>query len=226
MNNRHTGTVSGFALILFLGVLSCFLYTCIDSDMPQKWFIALLVGCAMIVGIIDYAVEKYYDKRKQKNNMGRRETGNRTGGLLTRALLRKTLDSMSLKYKLAEDQRFVVKYQGETFLINADDDDAFIYILDGWWYDAPLDDIDNLSVLYKAINEHNIQSRLTKIAYTNDLEENKIEIHTLCGILWIDSIPNIEAYLQTIFDNIIQSHQLFFQMMEEERRKDFAKRQY
>lgn len=226
MNDDSTDLDGGCMVTIAFGVLAFMLYRCIDSDMPQRWWIAAIIAIAMIAGIVAlYVYGKKKNKRNKENKINIMETENRTEGLLTRALLQQTLAKLSLKYEFAEDQRFVVKYQGETLIINADDDDAFIQFFDPSWYDAPLNDIDNLAILYKAINEHNIQSSFTKIVYTIDKEDNEINLHTLCKTLWIDSIPNIEAYLQAILDSIMQSHLLFFKIMEEERRKDFARRQ-
>lgn len=227
MNDNYTETEvsTGCVLTIYLGILTFFLCMCVNSDMQQRWFVCAIIVIAMIIGIALYVYENNKNKRNKENKINIMETENRTEGLPTRALLQRTLAKLSLQYEFAEDQRFIVKYQGETLLINAEDDDAFIQFFDPSWYDAPLNDIDNLAILYKAINEHNIQSSFTKIVYTTDQEDNKINLHTLCKTLWIDSIPNIEAYLQAILDSIMQSHLLFFKIMEEERRKDFARRQ-
>ncbi|MDE5740782.1 MAG: hypothetical protein K2H92_10840 [Bacteroidaceae bacterium] len=143
-------------------------------------------------------------------------------GVSTRTLLQVALHKLNLHYEFDSDQNFVVRYQGEYFRIMADDDSKYLDIQDLFWYSAPLDDIDNLSILYKAVNECNIYN-MARMVYTYDRAENELNLHTLCKTLFMNQIPHPEAYLETLFENMLQIHHFFFHQMEKLRREEFGK---
>ena len=86
-----------------------------------------------------------------------------------------------------------------------------------------MDDIDNLALLHRAVNECNIRD-VNKIVYTYNKVEREIGLHVLRDILWLPQIPDSEQYLQTTFDTMLRSHQIFFRMMESLRKEEFAKK--
>lgn len=148
--------------------------------------------------------------------------GNNTSGVSTRTLLQLALHSLNLQYDFDSEQNFIVRYQGETFRIIAENEDVYLQIQDLRWYDAPLDDIDNLALLHRAVNECNIRD-VNKIVYTYNKEEREIGLHVLREILWLPQIPGSDQYLQTTFDTMLRSHHFFFRMMENLRREEFEK---
>lgn len=234
MNNDYDETdMDGCALTAYLATIGFFCYACMTIGGTAGSWIAVFLGLAMLLGVAIY-IRGRKKKRQEKKEKDKMEQYNRrqenikvaTTEIPTRILLQQTLAKLSLTYDFDEDQNFVVEYQGETLGIRADNDSKTIHIHDGWWYNAPLDDIDNLSILYKAINEHNISSNYTRIVYTTHQETQKVYLHTLCDILWKSSISDIDEYLQAIFSAVLYSHHLFYQKMEELRRKDFARRSY
>lgn len=143
-------------------------------------------------------------------------------GLSTRTLLQVALRKLNLQYEFDADQNFIVRYQGETFRLMAENENAFIHIQDLGWYGTSLADIDNLALLHRAVNECNIRD-VNRIVYTYDKIEKEISIHTLYDILWMPQIPDPDLYLQATFNNMLRSHHLFFRMMEELRKEEFAK---
>ena len=120
------------------------------------------------------------------------------------------------------DGEFHTVYQGEHFRILADNDKIWIQVQDLWWYEASLDDIDNLALLHRAVNECNIRDA-NKMVYTYNQEEHEVGIHTLRDLLWLPQIPGSDQYLQTTFDTMLRSHHFFFRMMENLRREEFEK---
>ena len=140
----------------------------------------------------------------------------------TRTSLMVALHKLNLQYDFDEDQHFVVIYQGERFRLIAENGHAWIHIQDCWWYQESLDDIDNLALLHRAVNECNIRD-VNKIVYTYNKEEREIGLHVLREILWLPQIPDLDQYLQTTFDTMLRSHHFFFRMMENLRREEFEK---
>lgn len=140
----------------------------------------------------------------------------------TRTSLMVALRKLNLQYEFDDNQNFIVTYQGEHFRILADNDKIWIQVQDLWWYEASLDDIDNLALLHRAVNECNMRDA-NKMVYTYNQEEHEVGIHTLRDLLWLPQIPNSEQYLQTTFDTMLRSHHFFFRMMEDLRREEFEK---
>lgn len=140
----------------------------------------------------------------------------------TRTSLMVALRKLNLQYEFDDDQNFLVTYQGERFRLIAENGHAWIHIQDCWWYQESLDDIDNLALLHRAVNECNIRD-VNKIVYTYNKEEREIGLHVLREILWLPQIPGSDQYLQTTFDTMLRSHHFFFRMMENLRREEFEK---
>ena len=139
----------------------------------------------------------------------------------TRELLFSVLHNLNLEYKLDQDEDIMFTYQGEHFEIWAQDESKFIEIRYLWWFDAPLDDIDNLSIIHKAVNECNIYGK-DRIVYSYQTDENTINLHTFSYFLWIPQIPEIEKYFTCMLEDAMKSQRLFFQTMEKIRREQYA----
>lgn len=140
----------------------------------------------------------------------------------TRSLLFSTLDKLNLNYELDDDGDINFKYHGESIQILADDDKKYIVIRDLWWYSAPLDDIDNLAILHRAVNECNIADVLNVITYSQDMNDHTINLHTFRGLHWIPEIPDVEQYFKTALDHILYMHHLFYEKMENIRREKYV----
>lgn len=139
----------------------------------------------------------------------------------TRTSLMVALRKLNAQFEFDNDQHFKVTYQGEYFRIIAENDSFWIHIQDCWWYEAPLDDIDNLALLHRAVNECNIRDA-NKMVYTYNKVEKEVWLHTLRHLLWIPQIPEPAQYLQSTFNSMLRSHQLFFGVMEEIRREEHS----
>ena len=139
----------------------------------------------------------------------------------TRELLFTVLRNLKLEYKSDPDEDIMFTYQGEHFEIWAQDESKFIEIRYLWWFDAPLDDIDNLSIIHKAVNECNIYGK-DRIVYNYLTDENTINLHTFSYFLWIPQIPEIEKYFKCMLEDAMKSQRLFFQTMEKIRREQYA----
>lgn len=93
-----------------------------------------------------------------------------------------------------ESERMFFTYQGEHFCAVASNNSLMVTIYDFSWGAVELDDLDEVSILRKGINEVNMYSPLN-LVYTIDTEHNRMVVHTKRQILLVPQIPNLENYL-------------------------------
>ena len=139
----------------------------------------------------------------------------------TRELLFDVLRKLNLDYKIDTDGDIQFTYHGEHFLIIAQDDAQYIQIRDLWWYEAPLEDIENLSILHRAVNLSNVNAS-NVFMYSNRKEDNTFNLHTLRSVLWIPEIPGLETYLIDILGDMLHAQRCFYQTLEDIRREEHA----
>lgn len=180
-----------------------------------------------IVSLLIWGIVKYVINRKEKKSMKTTKTDMEQMKITlpdstTRTSLMVTLRKLNLQYEFDKDQNIMVTYQGEVFRIIAENDSYWLHIQDCWWYQESLDDIDNLALLHRAVNECNIRD-VNRLVYTYNKIEREVGVHVLREILWMPQIPTPDQYLQTTFDTMLRSHHYFFRMMEDLRREEFEK---
>ena len=221
-SNMETIISMAFGYVIF--ALCIYWWYFDDTRVLYILFIPLLV--MFVWGVVDYMKNRkknnIQSEKKKMKKMEQKVEKVVEPQLTTRTLLQVTLHKLNLQYDFDDTQNFRVTYQGEHFRILADDENRWIQIQDCGWYEASLDDIDNLALLHRAVNECNIRDG-NRIVFTYNKIEKVILLHTLCDLLWIPQIPDIEIYLQTTFNSMLQSHQFFFQMMEKLRREEYEK---
>lgn len=139
----------------------------------------------------------------------------------SRLLLTSTLRKLNIEYELDRDNDFIITYHGEKILLVARDDDPMLHIKDYWWYSAPLDDIENLSIVHRAVNECNTRCYNT-LFYDYTKDDHEINVHSTRDILWIPQIPDIDKYLRETLDDLLKMHNYFFRWIEEIRREKHA----
>lgn len=168
---------------------------------------AILIFAAYFFGRVGYAIEN--DKKEksdyEKMNEAINEAVNKEDNQ-TRNLLLRTLKNIGCQYEVNSKDNIIFKYQGEEFLIEANNESAFIMIWDLWWSGLDLDSSD-VDKLKRAINETNLKSSLTTL-YSIDEEDNKIGLHSKCNVLFIAEIPNIELYLKANLESFFTMHQI------------------
>ena len=107
-----------------------------------------------------------------------------------------------------EPERINVAYQGERFIIDYSEQSKYISIYDVWWYNAPLNDIEQLSDIRKVVNACNFDNHTT-LVYTINTEENVIGIHSRQSMVFVPEIPNLKDYLSSQFVDSFRQHQNF-----------------
>ena len=140
----------------------------------------------------------------------------------TKATLEGIFKQMGLQYDCSQDERLVVTYQGEKFLIEVAKDGCHCRIWDFHWFTIPLDDLANFAMVRKAINECNVSGAATFFYGTNE-EEHEMYVHTKMEIPWIPLISDFRFHLQSIFNTLLAAHHQFFREMENLRQEEYTK---
>lgn len=137
--------------------------------------------------------------------------------LETKELLQQTLSRMRCQWETDPENEsdFIVRYQGETFLISTEQDSYWIIIIFWGWNTFNPDDIEYFARMRQAINEANLRFNIGSFYYIN--KEEKIGIlHSKIEILFFQQIPYIDLYLKRFFDQFIQAKMFVLNEMQKE----------
>ena len=99
-----------------------------------------------------------------------------------------------------EENRLDFKYQGEHFIIDATNESFFINIWDPGWYVVPLDDLEQMSNVRKAVNTINNYSGTT-IVYCIEEEEQKFVLHSKRQCILPKDLPNVKEHLSALLND-------------------------
>ena len=139
----------------------------------------------------------------------------------TRDLFLQTLTAIGCQYDIGEgeDDRIHFAFQGEHFLVDADNENSYLYIYDYSWGSVELYDIDDVSRLRKAINETNWRCSVTTV-YTIDETAKTMLVHSKMTVLFVPQIVGLETYLKSTLTNFFRAHQLVGGELEKLRKLD------
>ena len=99
-----------------------------------------------------------------------------------------------------EENRLDFKYQGEHFIIDATNESFFINIWDSGWYVVPLDDLEQMSNVRKAVNTINNYSGTTIVYYIEE-EGQKFILHSKRQCILPKDLPHVKEYLRALLDD-------------------------
>ncbi len=217
------------AVLLFVGyILAIFMYQLI---LFNPIFLIPIAVVLLAVGIY-WIISRRKNKKQQKMMDVKMETAMNEKGdnndihvsrMTTRNLIQLALRKLGIAYDFDENNYFLFTYHGEYLKILANDDSPCIYIYDIWWYEAPLDDIDNLNMVHRAVNEYNIIGG-AKLTYTYDNERGMVGVHTILRTSIMEQIPNQDQYLRSHMDFILTAQHNFYNIMEQMRRGEYSSR--
>lgn len=126
------------------------------------------------------------------------------GNCPTRVLVMRTLKNMGTEPELDEKENFRFQYQGEHFMIEADNDCLFINVYDLWWYHlSTYCDVEEFARMQKVVNLINSYSSCT-VLYTINKDAEMIGVHSKKNMLFIQQIPNLEGYLASVLDDFFK----------------------
>ncbi len=104
-----------------------------------------------------------------------------------------------------DENRLYFQYQGEHFIIDATNESFFIDIWDPRWYIVPLDDLEQMSNVRKAINTINNYSGTT-IVYCIEEEGQKFVLHSKRQCILTKEIPYVKEYLRALLNDFFTVH--------------------
>lgn len=99
-----------------------------------------------------------------------------------------------------EENRLDFKYQGEHFIIDATNESFFINIWDPGWYVVPLDDLEQMSNVRKAVNTISNYSGTTIVYYIEE-EGQKFILHSKRQCILPKDLPHVKEYLRALLDD-------------------------
>ena len=125
----------------------------------------------------------------------------------TRDLCIELLKQLNCEVSVAEEDenRLCFQYQGELFVIDTSNESFFIDIWDPRWYIVPLDDLEQMSNVRKAINTINNYSGTT-IVYSIEEEGQKFVLHSKRQCILTKKIPHVKEYLRALLNDFFTVH--------------------
>ena len=161
--------------------------------------------------------EERYGKQvfnNENNNMEERKG--------TRDLFLDTLTRIGCQYELGEGDEIIFGYQGEQFIVKANNNNHFIHIYDTYWGHVELYNVEDLSRLKKAINVSNLSNSVTAV-YTVNEAGGTVDVHSKMAILFISEIPAIDDYLRMELNEFFRAHETISIEMTKQREMETEK---
>ena len=125
----------------------------------------------------------------------------------TRDLCIELLKQLNCEVSVEEEDenRLYFEYNGEHFIIDASNESFFINIWDPKWYIVPLDDLEQMSNVRKAINTINNYSGTTTV-YSIEEEGQKFVLHSKRQCILTKEIPHVKEYLRALLNDFFTVH--------------------
>ena len=158
---------------------------------------------AALLGV--YMFYKMY-KNDQKADVEVGTTATPSEGFIneTRDLVLETLREMGCEYEETDNLKIYFDYQGERFMIEADNDCYFINVYDLWWHHmSTYCDIEEFAAMQKTINATNAHANCT-VLYTINKEAEEIGVHSKKNMLFVRQIPDLKGYLASTLDDFFK----------------------
>jgi hypothetical protein len=168
--------------------------------------------------LYDRAIEEL---KSESNHMENNNLEERKG---TRDLFLETLTKIGCQYEIGEGEDGDINfgYQGEYFVVRANNSNRYIQIYDTHWGHVELYNIDEFARLKKAINESNLRNSVTSV-YTIDEAGNNVDVHCKSVILFTQEIPDIVDYLRMELSEYFRAHETINMEMAKQREMEINK---
>lgn len=134
------------------------------------------------------------------------------------------LVELECPYLIERDGDICFEYRDEVFYIskNEDDDDPFITILKYDLMTIDMDDIDDTSRLYRAINSTNANGHIAVI-YNNNYKKREIYVQGVTTILFASYIPNRKGYLEMMLTFFFNTKRLLKEQLLKQYDEEYPK---
>ncbi len=140
----------------------------------------------------------------------------------TRDMFLETLENMGCPYETDEDEeseRIYFTYQGEDFFVDATNNSWHVHVWATNLEHVDLYDIDEFTILRKAINEANLNCATTTV-YTIDEEGKSVDMHCKSTFVFPPQMPYLESYLRVQLNDFFRTHQILNTTMERMREQN------
>lgn len=127
-----------------------------------------------------------------------------------------TLHKLGCTIKDTRDDWTIFTFQGEHFAMLTEEDCLWAHLIDCPWFDVPLDDIAEVALVRKVVNEVNRQTSL-KLVYTIDTEDNKLNLETRHDFVVFPEIIDLESYFTAILNSFFLTKHDFIILLDKER---------
>lgn len=147
-------------------------------------------------------------------------TENKYDGLNTTELVKAILKDSNCTYDESEDKMdLIFSYQGETFLARIPEaDNPRIRLFDVNWYNCPLDNLEEMSCMQKAINAANIGQMSTAV-YIIDKEQKCMTVYSKADFFIWNNIPQPDNYFRMWLNSMFYLKQDIVVEFEKEKQK-------
>ena len=121
---------------------------------------------------------------------------------------------------LSDDHKAIrFMYQGESILLIASNKSSWVKLYDRFWYSVPLDDIDKVAFLRKAINQVNSDYSGVKLVYSF-YENKEMYVHTELSFTLLREMPHYKDYIIGMLRLLLASHSMLNETMEELKKEE------
>ena len=197
------------AVLVSLGLISVLVY-----------FVNLYMDLRERALISEKALERANDEYVGNNyNLENNSMEEKKG---TRDLFLETLTRIGCQYEFGEGDDISFGYQGEHFIVRANNNNHFIHIHDTYWGHVELYNVEDLSRLKKAINESNLNNCVTAVN-TVDEAGGTVDVHSKTDILFTQEIPAIDDYLRMELNEFFRVHETINIEMAKQREKEMER---
>lgn len=131
---------------------------------------------------------------------------------LAKALLHK----LECKYEMRDDETILFSFQGEHFILIIPKNAHIVRIWDCGWFNVPLDNIEELSCIKKAINTSNINDMCVAV-YTVNKDDNTLEVHSNKFAILVPEIPEVENYFRFLLESFFIQHRNLYSEFDKEK---------
>ena len=137
-----------------------------------------------------------------------------TNKLSTVELCYGVLRNLNCEVRFEEESKgdMLFNYQSQEFKIIASDNTVIIEIWDFGWWSVSLDDLDEVSLVRKIINEINIRYDVS-VVYSIDEEHGLLIVHSKRSCLFIKEIPAPEHYMSAMLGSFFEVQRLFHNLL-------------
>lgn len=165
-----------------------------------------------------FAYKKYQERKEDSSNIANEHKGSKAQsqndngtneylGMNTRELCIRVLEKLNCQPELYNEAIYF-KFQGENFIITTPENGAWIRVFDHIWIESSLDNLDDVCNIRTAVNTVNAELGVT-LVFQIDQENKNITVSTWGQFLLVPQIPNIEAYMFSLFSYFFEAHRRF-----------------